>query len=238
MRFYVITVFPAIFESPLQETILKRAQDKGLVQIDVIELRQFSGNKHQKLDDTPYGGGPGMVMRVDPIARAFESLPVKKGDEKTRFIYTSPQGKPLTQEKLNDLSQYENIVLLCGRYRGVDQRVLDSLIDEEISIGDYVLSGGEIPALVIIDGVSRLVPGVLGNSESAEIDSFQTWLFDHPVYTKPEEWKGMKVPEVLLSGNHRLIEEWRQEKAIKKTAGNRKDLYERYLAQSEVKNNE
>lgn len=238
MHFHVITVFPAIFESPLQETILKRAQEKGLVKVDVIELRQFSGNKHQKLDDTPYGGGPGMVMRVDPIARAFDSLPVKKGEKKTKFIYTSPQGKQLTQNKLNELAQYDDIVLLCGRYRGVDQRVLDTLIDEEISVGDYVLSGGEIPALVIIDGVSRLIPGVLGNSESAVIDSFQSKLFDHPVYTKPEDWQGMKVPDVLLSGNHKLIEEWRLEKAIKKTARNRKDLYEQYLAQSEVKNNE
>jgi len=179
-----------------------------------------------------------MVLKPEPIFKAFESLNIDRKDKKTRIVYMSPQGAVLTQEKLKELSELDSIVVLCGRYKGVDQRVLDEWIDEEISIGDYVLSGGEIPSLVLIDGVSRLVPGVLGNAESAASDSFQLDLLDHPTYTRPANWKGFSVPEVLLNGNHKEIEEWRLNKSIQKTEKCRKDLYLKYLENVEGSNNE
>jgi len=238
MHFFVLTAFPAIFDGPLQETILKRALNKEIIKVDVIGLRDFAEDKHLQLDDAPYGGGPGMVMKPEPIYKACESLPVKRGEDKTKFIFMSPQGATLTQEKAASLTQYENIVILCGRYKGVDQRVIDTCVDEEISIGDYVLSGGELPALVLIESISRLIPGVLGNAESAGNDSFQSFLLDCPVYTRPDDWRGMKVPEVLISGNHKKIAEWRLEQSIEKTLRIRKDLYDKYIAQSEVRKNE
>ncbi len=238
MHLFVLTAFPHIFDGPLKETILKRAQDKNLVKVDVVGLREFAEDKHLQLDDYPYGGGPGMVMKPEPILKAFDSLPVKKGDGDTRILFMSPQGKPLTQKRLGELSNYKKIVILCGRYKGVDQRVLDVLADEEISIGDYVLSGGEIPALVVIDGIARLIPGVLGNAESAETDTFQSNLLDYPTYTRPEVCQGLSVPEVLLSGNHKKIAEWRLEQSKAKTKKSRQDLFKKYIAQLEEKNNE
>ncbi len=238
MHFYVITAFPVIFEGPLQETILKRAQEKELVQVDVINLRDFAEGRHKHLDDYPFGGGSGMVMIPEPIDKALKSLPVKKGEKKSRFVYMSPMGGPLDQKKLEELKELDNLVVLCGRYKGVDQRVLDSWIDEEISIGDYVLSGGEIPALVLIDGVSRLVAGVLGNSLSPGTDSFSSGLLGYPSYTRPADWNGKEVPEILLSGRHKDIAEWRLRKSEEKTESVRKDLFEKYLIEIEGKKNE
>jgi len=238
MHFFILTAFPQIFDSPLNETILRRAQEKGSIHVDVIGLRDFAVDKHLQLDDYPYGGGPGMVLKPEPIFRAFESLTINRGDNDTTVIFMSPQGTPLTQKKIEELSQFKKLVILCGRYKGVDQRVIDAWIDEEISIGDYILSGGEIPALVVIDSVSRLLPSVLGNSESAKTDSFHNNLLDYPQYTRPAECEGMVVPEVLLGGNHQKIAEWRLEQSIKKTAQFRKDLYEKYRAQLEEKNDE
>jgi len=238
MHFFVLTAFPHIFESPLQETILKRAQEKGLVSVEAVHLRDFAEDRHQQLDDSPYGGGPGMVMKPGPIFRAFESLPVGRGGRDTRFLFMSPQGVQLTQAKVEELARCQTLVILCGRYKGVDQRVIDAWIDEEISIGDYVLSGGEIPALVLIDSVSRLIPGVLGNAESADSDTFHGLLLDYPAYTRPHELNGLAVPDVLLSGNHREIAAWRLEKSIEKTAQRRRDLYEKYCAQLKETENE
>jgi tRNA (guanine37-N1)-methyltransferase len=238
MHFFVITAFPVIFEGPLQETILKRAQEKELVKIDVINLRDFAEGRHNHLDDYPFGGGSGMVMMPEPIDKAFGALPVSKGDKRTRFVYMSPTGNPLNQKKLEELKELDNLIVLCGRYKGVDQRVLDTWIDEEISIGDYVLSGGEIPALVLIDGISRLVTGVLGNKLSPETDSFSSGLLGYPAYTRPAEWKGKEVPEILLSGKHKEIAEWRLKKSEEKTESVRKDLFEKYLIEIEGKKDE
>ncbi|MCP4725828.1 MAG: tRNA (guanosine(37)-N1)-methyltransferase TrmD [bacterium] len=238
MHFYVITAFPVIFDGPLQETILKRAQEKELVKVDVINLRDFAEGRHKQLDDSPFGGGSGMVQMPEPIDKAFRSLPVKKGEKNTRFVYMSPMGKPLDQQKLEELKELENLIVLCGRYKGVDQRVIDSWVDEEISIGDYVLSGGEIPALVLIDGISRLVTGVLGNSLSPGTDSFSSGLLGYPSYTRPAEWQGKEVPEILLGGKHKEIAEWRLKKSEEKTESKRKDLFEKYLIEIEGKKDE
>ena len=232
MQFHVLTSFPEIFESPLNESILKRAQKKGFIQVNVVPLRKFAGGKHLQLDDYPYGGGPGMVLKPEPIDKAFESLRLNQEDRKTKIIYMSPQGNPLNQGKLKELAQLDTLVILCGRYKGVDQRVLDMWVDEEISIGDYVLSGGELPALVVIDGVARLIAGVLGNSESAATDTFHSNLLDCPTYTRPAVWQGLPVPEVLLQGNHHKIAEWRRQKSIQKTAQCRNDLYVKFLEKS------
>jgi len=238
MQFYIITPFPEIFSSPLKETILKRAQEKGLIKINVIPLRKFASGKHQQLDDYPYGGGPGMVLKPEPIFKAFESLHLDRKDSKTKIIYMSPQGSRLNQQKLEELASLETLVILCGRYKGVDQRAIDTWIDEEISVGDYVLSGGEIPALIIIDGIARLIPDVLGNVDSRLTDTFHANLLDYPMYTRPVVWKELSVPEVLLQGNHQKIAEWRLQKSIQKTVKNRNDLYLKYIAEIKENKNE
>ena len=238
MQFHIVTAFPDIVEGSLGVSILKRAIDNGYIKVNVVPLRNFADGKHLQLDDYPYGGGPGMVLKPEPIFRAFESLKIDRKDTKTRLVYMSPQGAALTQEKLKELAALNTIVVLCGRYKGVDQRVIDNWIDEEISIGDYVLSGGEIPSLVLVDGVSRLVPGVLGNAESAASDSFHSSLLDYPAYTRPANWQGLPVPEVLLNGNHKKIEEWRLNKSLQKTELCRNDLYMKYLDNIEENKNE
>lgn len=211
MRFTVLTLFPELFKNFLKESIIGRAMKAKKARIDLVNIRDFSENKHGKVDDTPFGGGEGMVMQCQPIFSALESLPRKKG--KRRVIYLSPVGKKFTQRAAERLGKYDEIVLLCGRYEGVDQRVIDALVDEEISIGDYVLTGGELPAMVLMDTVIRLVPGVLGKEGSHAYDSFSKAFAgkkEHPHYTKPAEFRGMKVPDVLLSGNHAEIEKWRK----------------------------
>ena len=219
MQFDILTLFPEMFE-PLKQSIIKRAQENDLININLINIRDFSEDKHKKVDDTPAGGGAGMVMRVDVLYNAYKSI---KQKEKARIIYLSPKGKKLNQKKVEELSQKKQIILICGHYEGVDQRVIDLIQPEEISIGDYVLTGGEIPAMVLIDSVSRYVPGVLSNGSTFE-ESFSNNMLEYPQYTRPEEFMGLKIPNVLLSGNHQKIDEWRKEKSLEITKKNRPDL--------------
>jgi len=221
MKFDILTLFPNMFSSPLQESILGRAVEKGLIQIQTINIRDFTLDKHQVVDDAPYGGGQGMVMKVEPIARAIES--VKSRYPSARTIYLTPQGNPFGQDLARRLSTWPHLVLLCGRYEGVDERARE-FIDEEISIGDYVLTGGELAAMVLIDAVSRFIPGVLGSDRSAGEDSFFNSLLEYPQYTRPVDFRGRRVPEVLLSGNHSAISLWRRREAIKRTSLRRPDL--------------
>ena len=220
MNFDVLTLFPEMFEA-LNESIIGKAKEKNLIQINLINIRDFSKDKHKKVDDTPYGGGAGMVMMPDVVYDAYSSI---KDKENAKVIYLSPQGKVLNQEKVKELSKENHLILLCGHYEGIDQRVLDEIVDEEISIGDYVLTGGEIPAMVLIDSVSRYVKGVL-KEESIQEESFSNnKLLEYPQYTRPEEFRGKKVPEVLISGHHENIKKWREEKALEVTKKKRPDL--------------
>ena len=219
MKFDVLTLFPEMFES-LDESIIGRAKEKGLIEINLINIRDFSKDKHKKVDDTPYGGGAGMVIRPDVVYDAYSSIVDK---ENAKVIYLSPQGKVLNQEKVKELSKENHLILLCGHYEGIDQRVLDEIVDEEISIGDYVLTGGELPAMVIIDSVSRYVKGVL-NNESVKEESFSNNLLEYPQYTRPEEFRAKKVPDVLISGHHENIKKWRDEKSLEITKIKRPDL--------------
>lgn len=223
MRIDIITLFPEMCEAVMGESIIGRARTKGLIEVNCHQLRDFAFDKHKRVDDTTYGGGMGMLMKAEPIALCFEHIMEQIGG-KPHFIYMSPKGTVLTQEKLRELSQYENITLLCGHYEGVDQRVLDEYVDEEISIGDYVLTGGELPALVLADSVSRLVPGVLSDDLCFSDESHFSGLLEYPQYTKPAEWRGKTVPEVLLSGHHANIEKWRREKSIEETIRRRPDM--------------
>ena len=222
MKFDVLTLFPEMFE-PLKHSIIERASKQNLININLINIRDFSKDKHKKVDDTPYGGGAGMVMRADVVYDAYKSVK----DEKSKVIFLSHQGKKLNQAKVQELSKEEHLILLCGHYEGVDQRVLDEIVDEEISIGDYVLTGGELPAMVMVDAISRLLPGVLHNNVSAEFESFQDNLLEYPQYSRPEEWHGKKVPPVLMSGHHANIEKWRREQSILRTYERRPDLLEK-----------
>ena len=219
MKFDVLTLFPEMFKS-LDESIIGRAVEKGLIEINLINIRDFSKDKHKKVDDTPYGGGAGMVIRPDVVYDAYSSI---KNKETAKVIYLSPQGNVLNQEKVKELSRNQHLILLCGHYEGIDQRVLDEIVDEEISIGDYVLTGGELPAMVLIDSVSRYVEGVL-NNESVKEESFSNNLLEYPQYTRPEEFRGRKVPEVLISGHHENIKKWRDEKSLEITKLKRPDL--------------
>ncbi len=219
MQFDVLTLFPEMF-SILDESIIGRAKKNKQIDINLVNIRDFSKNKHNKVDDTPYGGGAGMVMMPDVVYRAYDSLENK---ENAKVIYMSPQGKKLNQEKVKELSKENHLIILCGHYEGIDQRVLDKIVDEEISIGDYVLTGGELPAMVLIDSVSRYVEGVL-NKESIKEESFSENLLEYPQYTRPEVFEGEKVPEVLLSGNHKEIDKWRKEKSLEITKKKRPDL--------------
>ena len=221
MKFDVLTLFPEMFES-LDESIIGRAKEKELIEINLINIRDFSKDKHKKVDDTPYGGGAGMVIRPDVVYDAYSSINNK---ENAKVIYLSPQGKVLNQEKVKELSKEEHLILLCGHYEGIDQRVLDEIVDEEISIGDYVLTGGELPAMVLIDSVSRYVEGVLSEDSTKE-ESFSNNLLEYPQYTRPEEFRGRKVPEVLISGHHENIKKWREQKSLEVTKQKRPDLLE------------
>lgn len=226
MRIDIISAVPALLESPLNHSIIKRAIEKNLVEIHVHDLRDYSEDKHKKIDDYPYGGEPGMVLTPQPIFSCIEQLQAERDYDE--LIFTAPDGDVFEQADANALSLKQNIIILCGHYKGVDQRVRDELITKEYSIGDYVLSGGEIPALAITDAIVRLLPGVLGDAGSALNDSFQDGLLEGPVYTRPSEFKGMKVPDVLLSGDHKKVEEWKQEQSEKRTKERRKDLYEKF----------
>lgn len=209
MKFDIITIFPHIFDSYFSESILKRAREKGLIEVVSHNLRDYTDDKHKTVDDTPYGGGAGMVLKVEPIFRAVEDIK-KVTEEKTRTILFSAKGKRFTQADAQRLRGYDRLIFVCGRYEGVDERVAEHIVDEELSIGDFVLTGGELPAMIVIDAVARLLPEVLGNIESAQYESHaEEGVLEHPQYTKPEEFNGWKVPEVLLSGHHKEIENWR-----------------------------
>ena len=221
MKFDILTLFPEMFSS-LEQSIIGRAVENGQISINLINIRDFSTDKHKKVDDTPYGGGAGMVMMPDVVYSAYESL--ESSDAKV--IYMSPKGKTLNQEKVEELSKENHLIILCGHYEGIDQRVLDKIVDEEISIGDYVLTGGEIPAMVLIDSVSRYVKGVL-KEDSIKEETFSNGLLEYPQYTRPEIFQGERVPEVLLSGNHQEIDKWRKEKSLEITKKNRPDLLEK-----------
>jgi tRNA (guanine37-N1)-methyltransferase len=226
MQISVITIFPEIFTSYLNESIMKRARDKGIIRLDVHNLRDFSEDRHRTVDDCPYGGGPGMVMKPEPLSRAVEH--VKSDGVDTLTIMLTPQGRIFNQRVAEELSrERRRLLFLCGRYEGIDDRIRRLYADEELSIGDYVLTGGELPAVVIIDAAVRLVPGVVGEEESLREESFTWGILDYPHYTRPPEWRGLRIPEVLLSGNHKLIARWRRREALQRTLRRRPDLLEK-----------
>ena len=224
MRIDYLTLFPEMFEGVLNHSILKRAQDKGMLNVNTVNFRDYAENKHNQVDDYPFGGGQGMVLKPEPIFNALESL---QQTPETRVILMCPQGEPFTQEKAQELSEAEHLVFICGHYEGYDERIREHLVTDEISIGDYVLTGGELPAMTMTDAIVRLIPGVLGNQQSHEDDSFQDGLLEFPQYTRPREYRGMNVPEVLLSGNHARIDAWRREQKLLRTYRNRPDLLDK-----------
>lgn len=222
MRFDIITIFPEIFGSVFDFGIIRRAIEARLIEVRVHDLRQYTDDRHRQVDDRPFGGGAGMVMKPEPLFRAVEAITSDSSDASITLL--SPQGRLFDQDLADEYSQKERVVLICGRYEGVDQRVVEHLITDEVSIGDFVLSGGEIPAMLVVDAVTRLIPGALGCEQSAERESFIGGLLDHPHYTRPAEYRGMKVPDVLLSGNHAEIERWRWRKSVEQTLRRRPDL--------------
>lgn len=239
MQINILTIFPNFFTSPLDEGLVKKARESNLIDIKVTDIRDFSRDKHRSVDDTPFGGGAGMVMMVEPLAYALDSILVDitlaEDKDKYAVILTSAQGRRFDQEKAKELCKKERLIIICGHYKGVDERI-KSLYDlEELSIGDYVLTGGEIPALVIMDSVMRLIPGFMGNFQSAETDSFYQGLLGYPEYTRPAEFKGLKVPEVLLSGDHEKIRLWRRKEALKKTLKQRPELLDKIELNKEDK---
>lgn len=221
MNFYVLTLFPEMIEQALSYSVLGRAQKQEKIQIKAINIRDFTKSKQKQVDDYPYGGGAGMVMQAQPIYDAYKSIQI---DIETKVIYMSPQGKTFTQEKAKELSKEKNLILLCGHYEGIDERVIEEIVTEEISLGDFVLTGGEIAAITMIDAISRLVPGVLGKEESYEEESFTDNLLEYPQYTRPPEFLGRQVPDILLSGHHENIKRWRREQSIHRTLEKRPDL--------------
>ncbi len=221
LRFDVITIFPNVFSAIFNESIVKRAQEKKKVEIRVHDLRDFTLDKHRKVDDRPFGGGPGMVLSAQPF---FDAIKRIKGRRKAHVIYMDPGGKPFAQAQAKQLTKHKNLIIICGHYEGIDERVRECLVDESISIGDYVLTGGEIPAMVVVDAVTRLIPGVLGKEESLVRESFEHNLLEAPTYTRPANFRGLKVPDVLLSGNHLAIQKWQNDEAVKRTKKYRPDL--------------
>ena len=226
MNFHILTLFPEMVMNGLNTSIIGRAINNGLLTIEAVNIRDFAENKHNRVDDYTYGGGAGMLMQAGPVYGAYSSVAEKTG-KKPRVIYLSPQGHTFSQEMAEDFAKEEELVFLCGHYEGIDERVLEEIVTDYVSIGDYVLTGGELPAMVMIDAISRLLPGVLHNDASAEFESFQDNLLEYPQYTRPEEWHGKKVPEVLLSGHHVNIEKWRREQSVIRTAMRRPDLLEK-----------
>lgn len=241
MRYYVLTLFPEMIEQGMNTSIMGRAIEKELIQLFTINIRDFSESKHLKVDDYPYGGGAGMVMQAEPVYGAYQrSCEIIEKErrkqenastvlqKKPRVIYLTPQGSVFHQKKAEELSREEDLIFLCGHYEGIDERVIEEIVTDYISIGDYVLTGGELPAMVLMDTIARLVPGVLNNKTSAETESFSDYLLEYPQYTRPELWHEKAVPSVLLSGHHANIEEWRKEQSLLRTKQNRYDLYEKY----------
>lgn len=228
MRAYVMTLFPEMVESTLHTSITGRAMDEGLLELHCVNIRDFSQDRHNRVDDYPFGGGAGMVIEAQPVYDCYRHIREEIGHD-CPVIALSPKGRTFTQPIAKELAVNEDLIFLCGHYEGIDQRVLDAIVTDYISIGDYVLTGGELAACVVIDCVSRLIPGVLGNDDSASTESFENDLLEYPQYTRPEEWNGRKVPEILLSGNHRLVDEWRLEQSISRTRESRPDMLERAL---------
>lgn len=231
MHFYILTLFPDMVMNGLTDSIIGRAMKNGYLKIEAVNIRDYAFNKHQSVDDYPYGGGAGMLMQAEPVYQAYSAVLEKIKSEnpaaQPRVVYLSPQGGTFSQEMAEDYAKEEDVILLCGHYEGIDERVLEEIVTDYVSIGDYVLTGGELPAMVMIDTISRLIPGVLHNDVSAEFDSFQDNLLEYPQYSRPEEWHGKKVPEVLMSGHHANIEKWRHEQSLIRTAKNRPDLLEK-----------
>jgi len=226
LKIYILTLFPEFFESPFNVSIIKRARDNGLIQIELINIRDFSHDKHKKVDDYPYGGGSGMVMKPEPIFEAVEYVDKKINSPNRRIILMSPQGKVFNQSLARNLSNEQNLIFICGHYEGIDERV-KTIVTDEISIGDFILTGGEVPALAVVDAVVRFVPGVLGSSQSPEDESFCNGLLEYPQYTRPQIYRGLKVPDVLLSGNHKEIELFRRKESLIKTREKRPDLFQK-----------
>jgi len=224
MTIDIISIFPGMFEGPFRESIIRRAQERRLVQIWVHDLRDYADGKHQQVDDYPFGGGPGMILKPEPLFRALRSLIERYGSESPWIVYPTPQGTPFRQRDARALSQKHHLIFLCGHYKGVDQRVRDRFVDQEISVGDYVLSGGELPVMMIVDSLVRLLPGAIGDSDSSDTDSFEHGILDCPYYTRPEELEEMRVPDVLISGHHSNIERWKREQALRITRERRPDL--------------
>lgn len=231
MHFYILTLFPDMVMNGLTDSIIGRAMKNGYLEIEAVNIRDYAFNKHQSVDDYPYGGGAGMLMQAEPVYQAYsavlEKIKSENPEAQPRVVYLSPQGGTFSQEMAEDYAKEEDVILLCGHYEGIDERVLEEIVTDYVSIGDYVLTGGELPAMVMIDTISRLIPGVLHNDVSAEFDSFQDNLLEYPQYSRPEEWHGKKVPEVLMSGHHANIEKWRHEQSLIRTAKNRPDLLEK-----------
>ncbi len=228
MNFHVLTLFPEMIEQGLGTSITGRAMQKGLVSLNAVNIRDYAANKHRKVDDYTYGGGAGMLMQAQPVYDACMAVQSGLG-KPARVVYMTPQGSIFTQSKARELAQEEDLIILCGHYEGIDERVLEEIVTDEISIGDYVLTGGELPAMVVIDTVSRLIPGVLGNGVSADTDSFMNGLLEYPQYSRPEVWMGKAVPAVLLSGDHAKVDRWRKEQSLQRTKERRPDLYEKYM---------
>ena len=226
MHYHVLTLFPEMIEQGMGTSIMGRAMEQGLIRLTATNIRDFSTNKHMKVDDYPYGGGAGMVMQAEPVYLAYESIQKKLG-YRPRVVYLTPQGEVFHQTMAKELAKEKDLVFLCGHYEGIDERVLDEIVTDYVSIGDYVLTGGELPAMIMIDAISRLVPGVLHNDVSAEFESFQDNLLEYPQYSRPEVWHDRKVPEILMSGHHANIEKWRREQSVIRTAKNRPDLLEK-----------
>lgn len=226
MRFHILTLFPEMVEQGLNTSIIGRAIEKGLLSIEAVNIRDYTADKHKKVDDYPYGGGAGMVMQAQPIYDAYLAI-VEKIGYRPRCIYLTPQGSLFQQETAKEMAKEEDLILLCGHYEGIDERVLEEIVTDYMSIGDYVLTGGELPAMVMVDAISRMVPGVLKNQESGETESLEGNLLEYPQYSRPEVWNGKQVPPILLSGNHQKVDEWRREQSILRTRERRPDLFEK-----------
>lgn len=229
MNFHIMTLFPDMVMNGLNTSILARAMDRGLISCEAVDIRSYTENRHGRVDDYTYGGGAGMLMQAQPVYDCWRAIQ-EKLPQKARVVYLTPAGRVFTQETAEELSREEELILLCGHYEGIDERVLEEIVTDEISIGDYVLTGGELPAMILVDAVSRLVPGVLNNGSSAETDSFQNGLLEYPQYSRPEEWRDRRVPEILLSGDHARVDAWRLAQSLERTKQRRPDLYEKYLA--------
>ncbi len=226
MRYHILTLFPEMVLQGLHTSILGRAADRGILSLEAINIRDYADNEYGKIDDYPYGGGAGMVLQAEPVYRAYQAV-AKRLSEKPRVLHMTPQGQVFTQQMAQEFAREEDLIFLCGHYEGIDERVLEEIVTDHVSIGDYVLTGGELPAMVMIDAISRMVPGVLSNRESAQFDSFADGLLEYPQYSRPQKWHGRQVPEVLLSGHHANVKRWRKEQSLLRTRERRPDLLEK-----------